>query len=101
MAYEVAPRRRVQLAGVVAIAGRMKRKHSLATEARSRPPFLILTGDDDHLLTTDEATQAAIALSEASIPAMRILMAATRHGFSDEGVAAARDFLKRVLKYVT
>lgn len=101
MAYEVAPRRRDQLAGVVAVAGRMKRKHILATEARSRPPFLILTGAEDHLLTTDEATQAAIALSEASIPAMRILMAATGHGFSDEGMAAARDFLKRVLKDAT
>lgn len=97
MAYEIAPRRRGQLAGVIAVAGRMKRKHALAAEVRSKPPFLILTGAEDHLLTADETNQAAAALAQASIPAMRVLMAGTGHGFSDEGLAAARDFLKSVI----
>ena len=44
LAYEVAPRRCTQLAGAVAVAGRMKRKDALANEARSKPPFLILMG---------------------------------------------------------
>jgi phospholipase/carboxylesterase len=101
MAYKVASRRRDQLAGVVAIAGRMKRMQALATEARSKPPFLILTGADDNLLTTHEGTQVAAAPAQASIPAMRILMTATGHGFPDEGVATARHFLKSVLKDVT
>lgn len=94
LAYEVAPRRRDQLAGVIAIAGRMKRKVALAADVRSRPPFLILTGAEDHLLTSDETNQAAVALSQAGIPAMRVLMAGTGHGFSDEGLVAAREFLK-------
>jgi phospholipase/carboxylesterase len=98
MAYEVAPRRRDQLAGVVAIAGRMKRKQALSAEARSKPPFLILTGAEDRLLTTDEITQAADALSAASIPAMRVFMAGMGHGISDKGIAAARDFLEGVLQ---
>lgn len=98
MAYEVAPRRRDQLAGVVAIAGRMKRKDTLVAEARTRPPFLILTGAEDRLMTTDEITQAADALSAASIPAMRVFMAGMGHGISDKGIAAARDFLEGVLQ---
>jgi len=97
MAYEVAPRRRDQFAGVVAIAGRMKRKESLAAEARSKPPFLIMTGAEDRLLTTDEIAQTATALSDAGIPATRIDMPGTGHGISDEGIAAGRDFLKSVL----
>lgn len=97
LAYEVAPRRRDQLAGVIAVAGRMKRKHTLAAEVRSKPPFLILTGAEDHLLASDETNQAAAALSQARIPAMRVLMAGTGHGFSDVGLAAARDFLKSVI----
>lgn len=97
MAYEVAPRRRDQLAGVVAVAGRMKRKDTLAAEARTRPPFLILTGAEDRLLSADEAAQTAAALSQAGIPAMRILMDGTGHGISDEGVAAAGEFLKDIL----
>ena len=57
MAFEVAPRRRDQLACAVAIAGRMKRKQALASEVRSKPPFLILTGAEDRLLTADEITE--------------------------------------------
>lgn len=97
LAYEVGPRRRDQLAGVIAVAGRMKRKDALAADVRSRPPFLILTGAEDHLLASDETNQAAAALSQARIPAMRVLMAGTGHGFSDAGLAAARDFLKSVI----
>ena len=97
MAYEVAPRRRDPLAGVVAIAGRMKRKHMLATEARSKPPFLILTGAEDHLLSTDEITQTANTLSAANIPAIRHRMAGTGHGISDEGITASTGFLCAVL----
>ncbi len=97
LAYEVGPRRRDQLAGVIAVAGRMKRKDALAADVLSRPPFLILTGAEDHLLASDETNLAAAALSQARIPAMRVLMAGTGHGFSDVGLAAARDFLKSVI----
>ena len=97
LAYEVGPRRRDQLAGVIAVAGRMKRKDALAADVRCRPPFLILTGAEDHLLASDETNLAAAALSQARIPAMGVLMAGTGHGFSDVGLAAARDFLKSVI----
>lgn len=93
MAFEVAPRRRDQLAGVVAIAGRMKRKDTLAVEVRSKPPFLILSGAEDRLLTADEITQTAETLSQVGIPALRILMPGTGHGLSDEGINAAYTFL--------
>lgn len=98
LAYEVAPRRPDQLAGVVAIAGRMKRKGTLAAEAVSRPPFLILTGADDHLMTADETTQTTATLSKSDIPALRVIMSGTGHGISDDGLAAARDFLKARLQ---
>lgn len=97
MTYEVAPRRRDQLAGAIAIAGRMKRKDTLAAEVRSRPPFLILTGAEDRLLTTDEINETSKTLSAATIPAMRFLMSGTGHGISDQGIAAGRDFLKSIL----
>ncbi len=99
LAYEVAPRRRNPLAGVVAIAGRMKRKEALATEARSRPPFLILTGAQDRLMPTEEITQTALALSAANIPAIRHLMAGTGHGISDEGITATAGFLSAILPH--
>lgn len=97
LAYEIGPRRGDQLAGVVAISGRMKRKDRLVTEARTKPPFLILSGVQDRVLTGDEFTQTATALSDAGIPATRLFMRGTGHGISDEGVVAARDFLARAL----
>ena len=97
MTYEVAPRRRDQLAGVVAIAGRMKRKDTLAAEARSKPPFLILTGAEDRLLTTEETSETANTLSAANIPAIRHLMAGKGHAISDEGITAIAEFLGAVL----
>lgn len=101
MAYEIAPRRRDELAGVVAIAGRMKRKETLAAEVRSHPPFLMMTGAEDNLLTEDEITQTRTALTQVSIPAMRITMAGVGHSVSDDGLATASDFLKSVLPRVT
>lgn len=97
LAYEVGPRRPDQLAGVVAIAGRMKRKDALIGEARSRPPFLILTGEQDHLLTKTGVTQTASTLLQVGIPALPFFMSSTGHGISDEGVATACEFLQRVL----
>jgi phospholipase/carboxylesterase len=97
MVYEVAPRRRDQLAGVVAIAGRMKRMDTLADEVRSKPPFLIVTGAEDRLLTADDTAQTAETLSHVGIPALRILMPGTGHGISDDGINAASTFLMRCL----
>lgn len=98
LAYEVGPRRPDQMAGVVAIAGRMKRKHALATEVRSKPPFLILTGAEDNLMPTDEIAQTAATLSQVGIPAMKITMAGVGHRISDVGIAAASDFVKTALQ---
>ena len=101
MAYEVAPRRHDQLAGVVAIAGRMKRKDTLAAEVRSTPPFLILSGAEDRLLTADEITQTADTIAQVGIPAILIIIAGVEHDISDDGLAKAKDFLKSVLPRVT
>lgn len=97
MVYEVGPRRSDQLAGVIAIAGRMKRKDSLAAEVRAHPPFLILNGAEDRLLTGEEINHTATALADAGIPTTRLLMPGTGHGISNEGIVAARDFLTGVL----
>ncbi len=97
LAYEVGPRRADQLAGVVAIAGRMKRKDTLVQEVRSRPPYLIITGADDRLLGTNGITTTADALSKAGIHAKRFVMARTGHAISEDGMEAAGAFLKSCL----
>jgi phospholipase/carboxylesterase len=93
--YEVGPRRAVQLAGVVAIAGRMKRKESLAAEVRTTPPFLVLNGASDHFLDEKEIEATAATLSEAGIPVRRMSVPNTGHGISEEAIAPVRAFLQR------
>lgn len=95
MCYEVGPRRPGKLAGVVAIAGRMKRKDTLAAEARSKPPFLILSGAEDRLLTADELTATCRTLLQAGVPAQSKTMQGIGHGISDEGIKLAQDFMQQ------
>jgi phospholipase/carboxylesterase len=100
MAYEVGPRRPEQLAGIVAIAGRMKRRDTLAKEIRTTPPFLIMSGADDHLMNSKEPASAAATLQQAGIPVHRFTMPGTGHGISGEGIDAARAFLNGALYQV-
>ncbi|MFM7445056.1 MAG: alpha/beta hydrolase, partial [Tabrizicola sp.] len=88
LAYEVGPRRRDQLAGVIAIAGRMKRKDALAAEIRTKPPFLILTGTEDHLLAATELTATTDTLSRSGVSAFHVVMPGTGHAISEEGISA-------------
>ncbi len=97
MCFEVGPRRAEPLAGVVAISGRIKRKHALAAETRSKPPFLILVGAEDRLMTAHDINDAADALAQVGIPVQHITMADTGHGISDQGIQTAKDFLRHVL----
>jgi len=97
LCYEVGPRRQNQLGGVIAIAGRMKRKQVLAGEVRTRPPFLILTGAEDRLLATDELATTTAALTGANIPVQHVTMPGVGHGISQAGINAASDFLRRVV----
>lgn len=96
LAYEIAPRRPEQMAGIVAIAGRMKRKASLDAEVRSTPPFLILTGEQDRLLTSEERISTIATLEAVGIPVTTMMMKRTGHGISQDGMMAAVDFLQSV-----
>ena len=93
LSYQVGPRRPEQLGGIVAIAGRMKRKESLPSEAVTKPPFLILTGDADTLLASEETKAATAALRQAGSPVEHVVMEGTGHGISQAGKNAATAFL--------
>jgi phospholipase/carboxylesterase len=94
LSYQVGPRRPAQLGGVVAIAGRMKRKETLPSEARTTPPFLILTGEADTLLASEETEAARAALRQAGSPVEHVVMEGTGHGISQAGKDAVSAFLR-------
>ena len=62
MALHIAPRRSEALAGVVAISGRLITPERLATEALSKPPVLVMHGEDDQIVPIANSAQKAIKL---------------------------------------
>ena len=96
MSLEVAPRRAVAPAAVVAISGRLIGPERLG-EALSKPPMLIVHGDQDQVVPFAEMALAADALVAAGFETYGHVMTGMGHGISQDGLQAVQGFLKRFL----
>ena len=97
MSLELAPRRAVAPAAVVAISGRLIQPQRLATEATAKPPILIMHGDQDQVVDFDEMALAANALAAAGFDVFGHVMKGMGHGISQDGLASMLGFLKQFL----
>ena len=97
MSLEVAPRRAVAPAAVVAISGRLIQPERLAAEATAKPPVLIMHGDQDQVVDFDEMALAANALAAAGFDVFGHVMKGMGHGISQDGLASMLGFLKQFL----
>jgi phospholipase/carboxylesterase len=97
MAFEVAPRRAAPVAAVVAISGRLIHPDLLATQTLSRPPFLIMHGDQDQVVEFEEMALAANALVAAEFETYGHVMMGMGHGISQDGLSSMLGFLKQYL----
>lgn len=97
MSMEVAPRRDVAVAGVVAISGRLLRPELLASEARVKPPVLLIHGDQDAVVPFTDMAKAGDALVAAGFPTYGHVMQGTGHGIAPDGLGAALQFIQQVL----
>lgn len=96
VSFEAIPRRAAPVAAVVAISGALLYPQGLR-DATSRPPFLVMHGDDDEVVPFGAMQEARDALVECGFPTDGHVMEGTGHGISDDGVAQALGFLKRFL----
>jgi phospholipase/carboxylesterase len=94
MAFQVAPRRAEALAGVVAFSGRLLHADTLAAEAISKPPMLVLHGNTDQIVPFNDMKLAADALVAAGFDTHTHVMKGTGHGISPDGLGTALAFLK-------
>jgi len=95
MSLYVAPRREDELAGVVAIAGRLLSPESLADEVVSRPPILLIHGDADEVVPPESLTAAAQALQDAGwTDVYAHIMKGTGHGIAPDGLSVALAFMR-------
>ncbi|WP_298256481.1 alpha/beta fold hydrolase [uncultured Litoreibacter sp.] len=97
MALHVAPRRRDQFAGVVAFSGRLLRPEVLADEALSKPPVILIHGDQDDVVPPISMPEAGDALQEAGFPVYGHVMKGTGHGIAPDGLGVALSFIGQQL----
>lgn len=97
MSLHVAVRRPVEMAGVVAISGRLLRPERLAAEAVVKPPVLLIHGDQDPVVPFSDMAKAGDALVSAGVPTFGHVMKGTGHGIAPDGLGVALQFLKERL----
>lgn len=95
MSLHVGPRRKDELAGIVGFSGRLLQPEVLADEAVSKPPILLVHGDQDDVVPVQSLPEAAEALQEAGWKeAYAHIMKGTAHGIAPDGLSVALAFLR-------
>lgn len=95
MSLHVAPRREDEFAGVVAFSGRLLSPDLLADETVSRPPILLVHGDQDDVVPVESLPQAAEALQGAGFQDVYAhIMKGTAHGIAQDGLSVALAFMR-------
>ena len=94
LALHVLPRRADRFAGIVAFSGKMLRPETLAGEALSKPPVLLVHGDQDPVVPFAEMPAAGQALTAAGFETYAHVMKGTGHGIAPDGLSVALAFLR-------
>ena len=95
MALHVAPRREDSVAGIAAFSGRLLRPELLADEVVSRPPVLLVHGDQDDVVPPQSMPQTAEALQQAGWKDVYAhVMKGTGHGIAPDGLSVALAFMR-------
>jgi phospholipase/carboxylesterase len=103
MALHVGLRRAAPPAAIVGYSGLLVlppdgNLDSFAAEIRSRPPVLLVHGEQDDLIPAQALFQAAQGLAALGVPAQWHLSAGVGHGIDPEGLRHGGEFLARAFK---
>ncbi len=97
MSLFTAPRRARACAGIMAYSGRLEGGAELSTEIRSRPPVMMVHGDQDELLPVASMTEAAARLSDNGLEVETHVRPGLGHGIDEVGLQIGTGFLARAL----
>ncbi|MEM9796482.1 MAG: prolyl oligopeptidase family serine peptidase [Pseudomonadota bacterium] len=99
MSLHVGPRWGDDLAGIVGFSGRLLKPESLAEEAVTRPPVLLVHGDADDVVPVQHLPEAAEALEAAGFEKVYAhIMKGTAHGIAPDGLSVALAFMRDVFE---
>jgi phospholipase/carboxylesterase len=98
MGLHVAPRRVESLAGIVGFSGRLHNGADLAGEAVSKPPVLLIHGDQDQMIPVAALDEARTGLVDAGFQVQTHISQGTGHGIAPDGLGLALGFLSGHLR---
>jgi phospholipase/carboxylesterase len=93
LALRALPLRDAPVAGIVACSGRLLDPESFAAMVVSRPPVLLMHGDQDELVPPGHFNEAGQALDAAGFETFGHMMEGTGHGIAPDGLSVALNFM--------
>jgi phospholipase/carboxylesterase len=102
MALHVGLRRTVPPAAIVGYSGMLimpddAMSEAFAAEIKSRPPVLLIHGDEDQLIPVQAVNHSAQGLAALEVPVQWHISAGVGHGIDREGLRQGGEFLARCL----
>jgi phospholipase/carboxylesterase len=97
MSLHVAPRRAEALAAIVSFSGRLHAGDNLKHEAVSKPPVLLVHGDQDEMIPMAALAEARNGLAEADFQVQWHISRGIGHGIAPDGLGLALGFLREHL----
>lgn len=97
MSLHVGPRRADQLAGIIGFSGRLLDAEALEAEVISKPPVLLIHGDQDQVVPPESLPLAANSLTKAGFEVYTHVSQGTAHGIAQDGLNLALQFILKQL----
>jgi phospholipase/carboxylesterase len=97
VALHAGPRRDKPLAGIVGYSGMLADPDALAAEVRTKPPVLLVHGQDDAVLPVAALHAADTALSSLGFDVSTHVSPRLGHSIDEDGLRLGAQFLSRVL----
>lgn len=100
MALHAGLRRERPLAGIVGFSGALVGGDRLLDEITTRPPVLLVHGQDDEVVPFEAMQMAADSLKTAGVPVTTLARHGLGHGIDPEGLIAALRFINDHKRFV-
>ena len=97
MALHVGPRRGRQIAGIIGYSGMLVDETTLADELRTKPPVLLVHGDQDPVIPVGAYADAKAGLERLGFIVTGHVSPGLGHSIDPAGLKLGQEFLKRVL----
>ncbi|ACB94099.1 alpha/beta hydrolase [Beijerinckia indica] len=85
--------RRRKIGAIVSFSGALHGAELLPAEIRSRPPVLLIHGNEDQVVPYERMTEAKAALKALDVPVKSMTRKGLGHSIDEVGIAAVGDFL--------